>query len=473
MEEGKRGLHIVMFPWLAMGHIRPFFRLSVELAQKGHRISFISTPSNLQRAVKVPPHLTHLITLVSFPLPQVDGLPLQAESSMDVSMPKQHLLKAALDLLQPSIHSFMENAVPKPDWIVYDYASHWLPALAREIGISTAFFSLFTAAFMAFLGPPSALITSQRLTAEDFTIVPDWIPFPSNMVFRRHELAKNMEKDLDGHDYDSGTSDSVRFGLSVEGSQIVIFRSCPEFEPEWFRLVSELYRKPVIPIGVLPPKEDNYQLEEEWQRIKEWLDAREESSVVYVALGSEVTLSSEEVHELALGLEQCGSPFFWVLNNNSSNNNNNSNSNNNNGIEMLTRGMVWGEWAPQVRILGHPAVGGFLTHCGWNSVTEGLGFGRVLILLPVMHDQGMNARLLRQKGVGLEIPRDEKDGSFTWAHVAETVRAAMVGEEEGRRAREKAREMKEMFGDESRRRGYVDNLVECMVGNKAKMLLPQ
>ncbi|CAA0829274.1 UDP-glycosyltransferase 91C1 [Striga hermonthica] len=455
MEEGKRGLHIVMFPWLAMGHIRPFFRLSVELALKGHRISFISTPANLQRAVKVPPHLAHLITLVSFPLPQVDHLPLHAESSMDVPMPKQQLLKVALDLLQPSVRSFLESVMPKPDWIVYDYASHWLPALAQEIGISTAFFSLFTAAFMAFLGPPSALIASQRSTAEDYTVVPDWITFPSNMVFRRHELAKNMEKDLDGHDYDSGTSDSIRFGLSIDGSQIVIFRSCPEFEPEWFRLVSQLYRKPVIPIGVLPPKEDD-QLEEEadaeWQRIKEWLDARGESSVVYVALGSEVTLSSGEVHELALGLERCGSPFFWVLNNS------------NRGLEMLHQGMVWAKWAPQVRILGHPAVGGFLTHCGWNSVTEGLGFGRVLILLPVMHDQGMNARLLREKGVGLDIPRDEGDGSFTWAHVADTVRAAMVGEE-GRRAREKAREMKELFGDESRSRAYVDNLVECMVGS--------
>ncbi|KAI3470631.1 hypothetical protein Pfo_027294 [Paulownia fortunei] len=468
MEEQGKVLHIVMFPWLAIGHLRPFFRLSECLARKGHRISFISTPRNLQRAVKVPQDLSHLINLISFPLPEVENLPPHAESSMDVPHVKQQLLKVALDLLQPSIRSFLENTRPKPDWIVYDYASHWLPQLAEKIGISRAYFSLFTAAFMAFFGPPSALISQKysRSTAEDYTIVPEWIPFPTNMAFRLHEMTKNMEKDADGNEYDSGTSDPIRFALSIDGSDIVIFRSCVEFEPEWFDLIHQLYQKPVIPVGVLPTEdedEDEFDSNTEWLRIREWLDVQKENSLVYVALGTEATLSQKEAHELALGLEQCGLPFFWVLNRNYL-------------LEMLPdgfcdrvrdRGMVYTKWAPQIKILSHPAVGGFLTHCGWNSVTEALVFGRVLILFPVMNDQGLNARLLQEKKVGVEIPRNEEDGLFTSDSVAESVRLALVSEE-GRTVRDNARKMKELFGDKSRSNCYIDSLVHHMVQKRAR-----
>ncbi|KAH6761931.1 UDP-Glycosyltransferase superfamily protein [Perilla frutescens var. hirtella] len=463
MEEQGKILHIVMFPWLAIGHLRPFFQLSKYLAERGHQISFISSPRNLQRSVKVPQHLSHLINLVSISLPAVDHLPAGAESSMDVPHVKQQLLKVALDLLEPRVRSFLENARPKPDWIVYDYASHWLPPLARQLTISTAYFSLFTAAFMAFLGSPSAMMSEKhgRSTAEDFTVVPEWIPPPSNMAFRLHEMSRNMEKDAgDGNEYDSGTNDTFRFALSIEGSDIVIFRSCDEFEPEWFEIVHHLYQRPVFPVGVLPSgdeHDDEFDSNAEWLRIKEFLDLQKESSLVYVALGTEVVLTKKEAHELALGLEQCGLPFFWVLNR---------------SYEMLPegfcervrdRGVVYSKWAPQIKILSHASVGGFLTHCGWNSATEALGLGRVLILFPVMNDQGLNARLLQEKKVGVEIPRNEIDGSFTSESVAETVRLAVVGEE-GRYVRENARKMKELFGRESRRsNSYVDTLLHHMM----------
>ncbi|KAL3834050.1 hypothetical protein ACJIZ3_008786 [Penstemon smallii] len=468
---GGKILHVVMFPWLAIGHIKPFFRLSKSLAKKGHKISFISTPRNLSRIIKIPQNLTHLINLVPIPLPEVPNLPPDAESSMDVPHVKQQLLKVALDLLEPFIRSFLENVRPKPDWIVYDYASHWLPQIAIEIGISRGFFSLFTAAFMAFLGPPSIILIQKggRSTAEDYTVVPDWIPFPSKMTFRLHEMTKNIEKDADGNDYDSGTSDITRFGLSIEGSDIVIFRSCIEFEPEWFDLlINQIYKKPVVPVGVLPISMDDDELllesnENSWLEIRDWLDKQNHSSVVYVALGTEAILSKEEAQTLALGLEKCGLPFFWVLNRNSL-------------LEMLPdgfrnrvkeRGIIYTKWAPQIKILSHPAVEGFLTHCGWNSITEALGFGRVLIMFPMMNDQGLNCRLLEDKKLGVEIPRNEKTGSFTSDSVAELVRLAMVGEE-GKIMRDNAKDMKGLFGDNNERsNNYIDYLIHYMI-NKGR-----
>lgn len=463
IEDHNNGvLHVVMFPWLAIGHIRPFFQLSKSLARKGHLISFVSTPRNLQRLPKIPSKLASKINLISLQFPKVDNLPDHVESSMDIPHIKEQFLKIAFDLLKSQIATFLENSRPKPDWIVYDYASHWLPKLAAQYGISRAYFSLFTAAFMAFLGPPSVLMSGEdgRSTAEDWATLPTWIPFQSNIVYRVYEIKRNMDS-IPGNE--SGTSDVIRFGIAIDGSDVALFRTCVEFEPDWFNLVCQLYQKPVMPVGFLPPsledEDDEFESNEEWLNIKDWLD--KQKSLVYVALGTEATLSKEEVHELAFGLEQCGLPFFWVLRKPITSD-----------FEMLPggfrgrvkdRGMVCMKWAPQVKILSHPAVEGFLTHCGWNSVIEGLCFGRVLILLPFMNDQGLNARLMHDNNVGLEIPRNEKDGSFTRDSVAESVRLAVVSEE-GQILRDNAKLVSRLFRDprESNNR-YVDSVSNYLV----------
>ncbi|KAK6775060.1 hypothetical protein RDI58_026061 [Solanum bulbocastanum] len=50
MVENNKKLHFAVFPWLAFGHIIPYLELSKFIAQKGHKISFISTPRNIDQA---------------------------------------------------------------------------------------------------------------------------------------------------------------------------------------------------------------------------------------------------------------------------------------------------------------------------------------------------------------------------------------------------------------------------------------
>ncbi|XP_062028292.1 UDP-glycosyltransferase 91C1 [Rosa rugosa] len=468
MEEEKQKdktvfLHFVVFPWLAMGHLIPFFHLSKLIAQNGHRVSFISTPRNLLRLPKIPSHspLSPLITLVPLPLPHVENLPDDAESSADVPYNKQQLLKKAYDLLELPLANFLESSAP--DWVVYDYASHWLPPLAAKLGVPRAFFCCFNAACMAFVGPPSLLIDGQdsRTKAEDFTVVPPWIPFKSDMSFRYHEVAKYV------HANESGTPDTVRFGIAIRGSDVVLMRSSDEFEPEWFELLRELYgrSKPVLPVGFLPPL-----VEEKPTRVKDWLDKQRVNSVVYVALGTEATLSQEELTELALGLELSGLPFFWVLRDSPESTQSVSEMLPNGFVERVKdRGMVHFGWAPQVGILNHDSVGGFLTHCGWNSMIEGLGFGRVLILFPMLNDQGLNARLVNGKGLGVEIPRNELDGSYTRDSVAEFVRLAMV-DDSGELLRRRVKEMKGMFGDRNRNNRLENEFICFLEKNRPNKL---
>ncbi|OMO67260.1 UDP-glucuronosyl/UDP-glucosyltransferase [Corchorus capsularis] len=451
MDDRKEKLHIAMFPWLAYGHIMPFLQVSKFLAQKGHRISYISTPKNISRLPKLPPNdlSSSNITFIELPFPQnIDGLPPGAESTGEIPVHKVPYLKKAYDMLQYPLTEFLKTS--DVNWIIHDFAPHWLPGIATPLGINLIFYSIFNATLFTFLGPPSALLGDYRRSRpEDFTQVPEWIDYPSETAYKLYEMVNHYEC------MDEDVSDFQRIGLIVQGCQFVILRSSFEFEPDEIRLLAKLYQKPVVPIGLLPPSlissNQLVKTDEKWEGIKKWLDNKGDKSVFYVALGSEVTLSQEFMHELAFGMEKSNLPFIWVVRNRP------LVLEGQKGQDMIPpgfeervpdRGLVLRDWAPQLQILAHSSVGGFLTHCGWSSIIEALSFGRALILFSgASSDQGLNARLLHSKKVGLEIERNEVDGSFTSDLVAETIRKVMV-EPEGEPLRANAWAMREIFGNE-------------------------
>ncbi|KAB1201896.1 putative UDP-rhamnose:rhamnosyltransferase 1 [Morella rubra] len=424
MAETKK-LHIAMFPWLAFGHIIPFLELGKRIARKGHRISFISTPRNIDRLPKIPPDVAPLITFVKLPLPRVDNLPENAEATMDVPYHIIPYLKIAHDGLQEPLSHFLESWTP--DWIIHDFAPYWLPPIAAKLGISRAFFSIFNASSLSFFGPTKSgpiegLDPISRTELEHFIVPPNWVPFPTKIAFRPFEARKifdNYEENA------SGLSDWFRFSEVVLGADAFATKTCVEVEGEWLKLLGQLHNVPVIPVGLLPPAapESGDHKDSNWDTIVEWLDKQEKGSVVYIALGSEIQPSPEDFHELALGLEQSSLPFFWALRKRSSSVGGES-VELPEGFEERTkgRGIIWSGWAPQLRILAHGSVGGFLTHCGWSSVTEAFQFGRALIMLPFLGDQGLIARFLEERQAGVEILRKEQDGSFTRDEVAQTLR---------------------------------------------------
>ncbi|CAA0830380.1 UDP-glycosyltransferase 73B4 [Striga hermonthica] len=105
----------------------------------------------------------------------------------------------------------------------------------------------------------------------------------------------------------------------------------------------------------------------------------------------------------------------------------------------------WRGWAPQPRILDHEAVGGFVSHCGWNSCVESIVGGVAVAAWPMHADQPANATLV--VGVlGMGIVVNE------WAGRAELVRAEAVedavrrlmGPGEGERVRRRAEDVGKM-----------------------------
>ncbi|CAL4936554.1 unnamed protein product [Urochloa decumbens] len=462
-EAAATKLDVVLFPWLAFGHMIPYLELAKRLAARGHAVTFLSTPRNLAR------------------LPPVPGLPEGAESTADVPPEKNELIKKAADGLAAPFAAFLSDAVAggrrRPDWVVHDFCHHAIPPIAEAHGVPCAAFLIVQAATIAFLGPRWAHAAHPRTAPEDFAAPPVWCrpALPPAVAYRRHEAGWAVGAFRPNA---SGVSDMDRTWEIIERTRFTIYRSCEEMEPGLFALLTDLFRKPTISAGVLlKPEPDLADGGGESSRsgarseVVQWLDSQPPKSVIYVALGSEAPLTANNLHELALGLELAGVRFLWAFRKpsgmSSAPGTGAAGELLPTGFEQRTRGrgLVWSGWVPQVAVLAHAAVGAFLTHCGWGSTIESLVFGRPMVLLPFIVDQGLIARTMAERGVGVEVARDDGDGSFGRDGVAEAVRRVMV-EEDGKVFVSNAEKMKEVLGDQRRQDQYMDEVVRCLVRYK-------
>ena len=149
-------------------------------------------------------------------------------------------------------------------------------------------------------------------------------------------------------------------------------------------------------------------------------------------------MNEKELAEMAWGLANSNQPFLWVVRTGSNDSID--------GINLLPQGFeeTVGErgcivkWAPQKEVLAHKAIGGFWSHCGWNSTIESISEGVPMICQPYFGDQRVHSRFLSQVwGVGIQWENNVKRGE-----VERAIRRLMVNEE-GNVIRQRAINLKE------------------------------
>ncbi|KAF6985291.1 hypothetical protein CFC21_003176 [Triticum aestivum] len=234
-------------------------------------------------------------------------------------------------------------------------------------------------------------------------------------------------------------SDKIRLDKILEAypyvrkAQCVIFTSFYELESNAIDFLRQELPCPVFAVGPCIPflaLQENQADSEEEKGYMTWLDTQPASSVLYVSLGSFLSVSPAQMDEIAIGLAQSKVRFLWVLRD----------------ACGRVQGLACGggsdgvvvPWCDQLKVLCHPSIGGFITHCGMNSTLEALYAGVPMLTLPIAFDQPINSRrIVDEWKVGYSLKEKARaDGVIGREEIAETVKRLMdCGDGEGTRRR--------------------------------------
>ncbi|KAI5665076.1 hypothetical protein M9H77_24399 [Catharanthus roseus] len=211
---------------------------------------------------------------------------------------------------------------------------------------------------------------------------------------------------------------------------------------------------PVYAVGPILNVKGSHNQDNEVEVILEWLDLQPNSSVVFLCFGSRGYFDKEQVKEIAYALEHSGYRFLWSLRQPPSPGKVATEFGN--LEELLPEGFFQRSaeigkvigWAPQVQVLSHPAVGGFVSHCGWNSTLESIWFGVPMATWPLYAEQQGNAfQLVKDLEMAVEIKIDYRKNFFASTEdivkadeIEAGIRRLMDPENE---VRNKVKEMKE------------------------------
>ncbi|KAL6312220.1 hypothetical protein AAG906_020381 [Vitis piasezkii] len=222
-----------------------------------------------------------------------------------------------------------------------------------------------------------------------------------------------------------------KMGLTLPRAAAVVINSFEEMEPTVVNDLKSKFKK-FVNVGPFtlssPPP-----LAPDSNSCLLWLDRQKAASVAYISFGTIITPPPHELVALAEALESTGVPFLWSLRDNSKDNLPKG------FLERTSQNGKVVPWAPQLQVLGHASVGVFVTHCGWNSVTESIVCGVPMICRPFFGDQNLNRRMVQDVwGIGVGV----KGGVFTKSGLTRDLELILA--HEGKKMREKIGVLKEL-----------------------------
>ncbi len=201
----------------------------------------------------------------------------------------------------------------------------------------------------------------------------------------------------------------------------------------------------------------------------QWLDDQPPLSVVFLCFGSMGSFGADQVKEIALGLEGSGHRFLWSLQ---------TPTPTPFADDVLPegfldrikgKGMICNGWAAQVEVLAHKVIGGFVSHCGWNSILESLCHGIPIVTWPIYAEQQLNAyRIVRELGLAVELSLDYRNGAdLVMADAIDrAVRRVMDDNEIRKKVKEMGEMAKKAVMDGGSSFNSIGKLIEDMIGQR-------
>ncbi|CAD6333370.1 unnamed protein product [Miscanthus lutarioriparius] len=286
-------------------------------------------------------------------------------------------------------------APPAPAAIVADVFVPWTVGVGARRGVPVCIMcpisaTMFAVQYNFHLLPPAAAGGGASPDVADPCLIENYIPGTKSIRFAdlapTHTNAILLDKILEAHS-------------SVKKAQCVIFTSFQELESDAMDALRQNLPCPVYTVGPCIPfmALQEHKANPDADGYMAWLDAQPAGSVLYISLGSFLSVSAAQFDEIAAGLAESKARFLWVL----------RDADACSRARVLIRDPAAGRivpWTDQLRVLCHPSVGGFFTHCGMNSTLEAVYAGVPMLTLPIAFDQPTNSRLVAEvwkTGVGL------------------------------------------------------------------------
>ncbi|KAF3431327.1 hypothetical protein FNV43_RR26058 [Rhamnella rubrinervis] len=412
--EKKHVCHVVMLPYPSQGHINPLLQFAKRLASKGVKATMATT----------------LYTVKSISAANVGVEPISdgfdhggfAEAKneeMFLKSFKSNGSRTLSQLLQKYRHS--DSPV---NCVVYDSFLPWALDVAKQHSIYGAAFFTNSATVTGIFSHIHSGQLSLPFKLENLPLLIPGLP-PLNL-----DDLPSFLKFPEGYPYYL----AMKLGQfsNLEMADWVFANTFEEIEGEVAKGIWDLWPGkligPMVPSAYLDGriKDDQGYGASLWKPLSEecitWLETKPPKSVMYVSFGSMVSLTEEQIEEIAWGLKESGFYFLWVVKDSE--------------LHKLPHGFIDSAkgkglivgWCNQLEILAHEAVGCFVTHCGWNSTIEGLSLGVPMVGVPQWADQFTDAKFVEEIWeVGVRAKEDEK-GIVRKEEVVACLKKVMEGE---------------------------------------------
>ncbi|GJY82913.1 UDP-glycosyltransferase 76H1-like protein [Tanacetum coccineum] len=387
---GKSSLVLVASPF--QGHMTPMLQLGSVLLSKGFSITIVHTKLNSPDPSNHP----------EFAFLSLNDNFLGIDASGNFTKFLEELNENCKVQLQHHLAHKIKNKDIQKITIIHDNIMYFAEEVARNLNLPSIVFRTCSACYMP------AYLTLPRLHAEGLLPVKDYML--QKLVPELHPL---RFKDLPFNNTSTELfKDMLALAERIRTPSAIIWNTIDFLEHSVLTQLRKHYKIPIFDIGPLNE----------------------------MARCPSTSFLKEDINCISWLDEQAPSkqPFLWVVRPGSVNGSE--------WIEFLPdgfmeeikgRGLVL-KWVPQKQVLAHSAVGGFWSHCGWNSTLESISEGVPMICRPVMGDQCVNARYLSFIWrVGLELEYLERKV------IVNAIRRLLV-DDEGKEIRKRAINMKEM-----------------------------
>ncbi|XP_057736838.1 UDP-glycosyltransferase 73C6-like [Arachis stenosperma] len=410
-------LHFVVFPFMAQGHMIPMMDIAKLLLQRNNVIvTVITTTQNAARFTSTFARFIdsgYQIRLIQLQFPYKEaGLPEGCENlDMLHSLGNALSLFNALNLLREPVEKIFEELSPPPSCIVSDMSLPYTIHIAKKFNIPRiSFVGVSCYCLMCYEALRTSNVKESIKDETEYFVIPG---LPDEIEVTKAQVPGPADDSWNKFYQEIHAAEADTYGI--------IMNSFQELEPEYERMYKKVRKDKVWCVGPVSLSNKD-QLEkaqrgnkvstEEWMHQK-WLDSQKSKSVIYVCLGSLCNLTATQLIEIGLALEESKRPFIWVIREGSQ-------------LKRLEKwikedgfeerikdeSLIIRGWAPQLLILSHPSIGGFLTHCGWNSNLEAICAGVPMLTWPLFADQFLNEKLVvKVLKVGVKVGAES---SMVW-----------------------------------------------------------